>query len=213
MDYSLLVNTHLQSGNSLESIRIRESQMRAIGKAIQEIRKFNPLFQGCRVCVFGDFNAPVQFEPGRQLLGDRSYPLVQALKSEGVNVYNPVIDMFAAQWNAKEVASIDETAKRTLIKNSKGVLLKEVGIEDPITKEAGTALRYPAMPIIDGTTISDDPSGTQMLSHVLLDALSKMIKMKVYRAEVMGGAGPLNGSNLPKAAISDHAFLEVTFEV
>ncbi len=202
----IIVNTHLQSGRSLEAIAIKNKQMHAIGQTLQVIIEEHPRFKDGRICIAGDLNEAIQFKNDHKLLADRTHYLVQALQDEGIDVSNDqVLRLLSDRLGADELVEIDELGKQGTIKKPTGSVKGFIGIEDPLIQRAGTY----QFDVID---YASDPDGTQLLDHILLDNKSRLTQFDVFRQQVLGGKGHLEGGNLPQQAISDHAAVRAVFE-
>lgn len=202
----IVVNTHLQSGRSLDAIAIKNKQMHAIGQTLQTIIEEHPAFKDGRICIAGDLNEPIQFKKDRKLLADRTHYLVQALQDEGIEVSNDqLIQFLVGRLGADDLVEINELDKQGIIKKPTGQIKEFIGTDYTLVRPVG-AYQFDVM------DYASDPDGTQLLDVVLLDNKSKLTQFEVFRQQVLGGKGQLEGGNLPKEAISDHAAVKVTFE-
>jgi endonuclease/exonuclease/phosphatase family metal-dependent hydrolase len=210
----LIVNSHLQSGTSLESIQVRQKQMGAVANAIKEMIARTPDLRNCRIVVGGDLNEPLGFIQDPGYLTDRTDYLVRELQAAGVMVSNDqMVRQEARKLGVKEIITVNELARDP---DRKGIVrdldLNERRSLDMKAKEGEIAARngqFRTQVNPDAT----DPDATQILDHVFLDNRTKLKAFKVFREEILGGAGKLQGSNLPPAAISDHAAFKVTLDV
>lgn len=210
----LVVNSHLQSGTSLDSIRVRQKQMGAIANAIKEMIARTPDLRNCRIVVGGDLNEPLGYIQDPGYLTDRTDYLARELQAAGVMVSNDqMVLQEARKLGVKEIITVNELANSP---GRKGIVrdldLNEKRSLDMFAPEGGIAARngqFRTQVNPDAT----DPDATQILDHVFLDNRTKLKAFKVFREEILGGAGKLQGSNLPPAAISDHAAFKVTLDV
>jgi endonuclease/exonuclease/phosphatase family metal-dependent hydrolase len=203
----LIVNTHLQSGTEIEAVKIRARQMRGIGLAVKDMISKVPELKNCRIVVGGDVNEPLAFIQDRGLMTERTSYLTQELNTAGIQVNNDQMVMQQARkLGVKEIVSINEQTKVGIVRD---LDLKEKRRLDKTGEESRHVERngsWPGWPNPEAT----DPNATQVLDHFFLDKQTRLKEYKVFRQEILGGTGALNGSDLPKAAISDHAALKVT---
>lgn len=210
----LIVNSHLQSGTSMESIKVRQKQMGAMASAIREMIARTPDLRNCRIVVGGDLNEPLGYIQDPGYLTDRTAYLVQELQAAGVMVSNDaMVKQEARKLGVKEIITVNELARDL---DRKGIVrdldLNEKRSLDMKAKEGEIAARngqFRTQVNPDAT----DPDATQILDHVFLDNRTKLKAFKVFREEILGGAGKLEGSNLPPNAISDHAAFKVTLDL
>jgi len=115
-----------------------------------------------------------------------------------------MLTQVARTLGAERIMTVDEPTRSGMMRNAAMDLQGRVPSDDGKLQRLGTQWRGTAFPL------ATDPDCTQILDNVLLDAKTRLVRFEVFRQEVLGGTGPVSGSNLPPEAISDHAGLMVT---
>lgn len=215
-----IVDSHLQSGLDLEEIRVRDRQMHQIARELaQAIR--NSKLEDYRVLILGDFNDPIKYSYNDKRLIDRTSYMIDALRSEGINVSNEQVkNILIKDLGAQEVVHVNELKREgTVFSTTTGEKLRSLDNNDPLVQRLSGAY-------IEGSyfKFATDNGGNQLLDQIFIDDRSKLLNYQVFRKEVLsdpGIGGISSGSRWdgkeaiqktynPDTALSDHAAVMAT---